>query len=1256
MPLFWMKAKLHFVFSITIVFSCFYGFSQEDYWKTSSSRTRQTAVSTNQNYQVLELNEAVFKKRLIAASKNQDNVIYFPYATDSFDGFQIKETPVLHQDLAKRFPQIKSFTGWNAQRTKKARFSFSHGGLQVMMVDFVKGQTSFIEKLSANGNSYKVFVGSNSVARTPFECKTPELPLSKIGASSLALIDDQTLRKFRIAVAVTGEYTNYHGGTVVDALAAINATLTRVNEVFETDLGVTLELIATNDQIVFTDAATDPFTTSLNGEVQNVLTTVIGEENYDVGHLFHVDNDNGNAGFIASVCTDNRKGSAFSSALIPEGDRYDIDYVAHELGHQFGANHTWSFESENSGVQAEPASGTTIMGYAGIVEGNNVAPNGDDYFHYNSILQINTYLQTVSCAETSTLLNSPPTITSINDVVIPKGTAFVLEGNASDTNLGDVLTYAWEQVDDGVVTTATFGPNNVTGANFRSLPPSLDTKRFFPKLSRVVNGALEQINPETSSAWETVSTIERELNFALTVRDNAEGGGQSSSALVKVSVSNAAGPFVVTSQTASQVYQAGSVQEITWNVANTNALPVNAITVDVFLSTDGGLTFSEQIADAIPNTGLAKVQLPGIATTQARIMIKASDNVFYAVNSSDFTIEASDVVLSFDALSYQVCKPNDIIIPFVFETYNGFDETVTFSADAPIGVNVSFSPPISNTDNATIEASISGLSTLEVGAYPIEISATSTSLTTSTTIALNIFDDSFDDVLLLAPTDEATNTAVDPFFLWLEDSNSLQYDIEIATDVLFTTIVESATVSFNNYQSVNLLDDTNYFWRIRPKNSCGEGVFGLPFSFTTSVLDCKTFDTDEQPITIITEEPSIISSTITFVEELLVADINVNLEVSHTYLEDLIITLTSPSGTEVVLTSKSCRSLNNINVVFDDDGLPINCSGNPALQGVVQPLGSLSSFNGESILGDWVLTIEDTAASDGGSLDAFSLDVCVEGLFRPDDDEDGVFDDGDDLCLGTPKGSRVDTSGCAINDFPLNSFNIAIQSETCRQSNDGLIQISAMDTSITYTATISGNGLNNSVDFTETNSFQGLSAGTYRLCLTGTDGSIVYRENCFDVVINEPQLLMVQTSVINGTQQLVLELLGANLYTIEIDGVATQTAENNIVLNLKNGFSTLKVYTELPCQGSYEEQLFVSDGVILYPNPATEFVTVKTNKNTATGAVIAFFEANGQLVKKERYPMLNSEFDVNISDLSTGLYLVVITTENERQTFKLIKK
>ena len=202
-----------------------------------------------------------------------------------------------------------------------------------------------------------------------------------------------------------------------------------------------------------------------------------------------------------------------------------------------------------------------------------------------------------------------------------------------------------------------------------------------------------------------------------------------------------------------------------------------------------------------------------------------------------------------------------------------------------------------------------------------------------------------------------------------------------------------------------------------------------------------------------------------------------NLELDHTYLEDLIITLISPSGTEVTLISNTCGDLNNINAIFDDDGDPIECTGSPAISGSVTPLGSLASLKGESILGEWTLEIEDTAAGDGGSLIGFSLDMCVEGAYRPDEDEDGVFDDGDDLCLGTPKGVEVDTNGCAIYRFASDNFEIEIESETCRTSNNGTITITPFDTSITYTAVLDGAEGTQSVDFTDSQTFDNLTAG-----------------------------------------------------------------------------------------------------------------------------------------------------------------------------------
>ena len=1249
-----MKAKLHLVFSITIFLAWFSVSAQKDYWKPVVSSTAYTANSQT-DVLYFTLQRALFDRVVKAITQDDYRIVHFPTQSGELMAFRVREAPVFHEDLTKKFPQIRSYVGTSVDGKTKIRFSASHRGLQGMLIGLNGRQHTFIQKERTTTNSYKVYQRSErQIAKEPFICKTMELR-GQIANFHPALVDDQTLRKFRIAVSATGEYTAYHGGTVADALAAINATLTRVNEVFETDLAVTLELVPNNDQVIFVDSATDPYNGSLNAQVQNTLTATIGEANYDVGHLFHEDNDNGNAGFIGSVCVDNRKGSAFSSALIPEGDDFDLDYVSHELGHQFGANHTWSFESEGTGVQAEPASGTTIMGYAGIVENNNVAPDGDDYFHYNSIVQITSYLQTVSCAQTTALTNAPPVISPLGNFVIPKSTAFVLEANASDPDFGDVLTYTWEQIDDGVVTTDTFGPENPSGANFRSLPPTVNPARYFPRLSEVVSGNLTQAQPAENSAWETVSDIQRDLNFALTVRDNVNGGGQSDSDLVNVQVIKGAGPFTVTSQTIDEVYEAGSVQTITWDVANTNSAPLNTATVDVFLSTDGGSSFPITLAENIPNDGSADILLDGQQTTQARLMVKASDNIFFAVNASDFTIQESEVVLNFEGLDFQVCQPNDLVVPFVYETYNGFNESSTFSASAPSGLNVSFSPPTATVDDTAVDITFSNTGAVTEGTYPITITSTSASLTKQVVINLNINDTTFEEVVLVSPADLAINTAVNPLFEWEEDPTANSYDIEIATDGAFTAIVESASVQFNNYRSTTLQTETNYFWRVKPRNSCGEGTFGTPFSFTTRQITCKSLTAEGLPIEISEQGTPTITSTVSFVEDLPVADINVILEVNHSFLEDLIISLTSPSGTKVVLTSKTCGDLNNINAVFDDDGAVLSCSGNPAISGTVQPLGELASFNGESVLGDWVLEIEDTAPSDGGSLIAFTLEVCAEGFFRPDDDDDGVFDDGDDLCLGTPKGVLVDTNGCPINNFPVDNFLVEVQSETCRGNNDGSIEIEAMDNSINYTATLIGNGVNTTGNFTESQLFQNLASGTYSLCITGTNGTINFREQCFDLVVEEPDILTVLTTLLADSQQLQIDMDGGSFYTIELNGVATQTDKKQVTVDLEDGENQIKIFTQLPCQGVYEESFTVLESPILFPNPVVNSATLLFN-DSGTTVTVTIYNSSGQRVKKDHIPLDSSGMSIGFENLPSGIYYIEVLGETTKKTFKAIKR
>lgn len=1253
-----MIANLRLVFTISIFFLCFYGFSQDVYWQKANVQSAKSSNSLKKlsvsKAKTFVLKESKFREELQQTSKNYGStVIYFPDESGEVIGFKVKEASVFSDELAKKYPQIKSYKGVALNDISKSiSFSVSPEGMQSMLIDKKKENPIFMQKTDA-GNYVLYSRGINDEVDKNFICETKEVALSGKGASASKLVEDQILRKYRVAIAATGEYTGHYGGTKAGALAGINTTITRINMVFETDLGITLELVTNNDLVIYTDAATDPYSSNLNVQAQTTFNSVLGADNYDIGHLFHKNNNAGDAGFVGSVCKDTQKGSAFSSGVNPQGDIFDIDFVAHEMGHQLGANHTWSFESEGTLVQAEPGSGSTIMGYAGISGVNNVATAAQDYFHHLSIKQISEYLETTNCAVEIALVNNPPVVTPTSNYIIPKGTAFVLDGEATDPDPADVLTYTWEQTDDGVVTNSTFGPTNPSGANFRSQQPTTNTERYFPKLSRVVQGNLTQTNPSINSAWETVSNVERDFNFAFTVRDNNTEGGQVSSDIVSVHVSNNAGPFQVLSQSSNVNYEAGSVQEVTWDVANTNTTPVNAQRVSLYLSVDGGVTFPFLLADDIPNSGTHNVLIPGQATTQARIMVKASDNVFFAVNSSNFTITASEVVLNFSDLDFEVCQPDDLIVPFVYETYLGFAEPSTFNVmGMPLGLTANISPTSATANNTAVSITFSNTDAVAIGDYPLLITSSSASVNKQVEINLSISASSFSEVVMTAPLNNEEDVTIYPLFEWDEEIASTSYDIEIATDNVFSNIVESSSVIFNSYKSAGLLPETVYYWRVKPKNSCGEGVFNTPFSFTTTPVDCRVESASDLPKTISSSGTPTISSTITVIEDIPISDVKVNLNISHTYLADLTITLTSPSGTQVVLISNSCGDTRNVNATFDANAASFICGNNPAISGVVKPLGSLASFNGESSLGDWVLEVKDNASGDGGSLVDFSLELCVEGELRPDADNDGVFDDGDDLCLGTPNGQEVDIHGCAVYRFNSSNFTVAIDSESCRSSNDGAIRVVA-STSLNYTATVVGNGISTTGNFTSFYEIDTLEAGDYNICITGTDGTNNYEEYCFDVVVSQPDEFIVGSNLSADGKSVTLDLEGSENYTITLNGESAQIGVDEIVLDLKNGVNTLKVQTDLLCQGVFEETIIVSDTPILYPNPVAQTTKIFTGL-IDVNCTVSIFGINGKFFKSINYTKA-STLNLDVSELAPGLYIIKLQGEGLNQTFKLVK-
>jgi len=366
----------------------------------------------------------------------------------------------------------------------------------------------------------------------------------------------------------------------------------------------------------------------------------------------------------------------------------------------------------------------------------------------------------------------------------------------------------------------------------------------------------------------------------------------------------------------------------------------------------------------------------------------------------------------------------------------------------------------------------------------------------------------------------------------------------------------------------------------------------------------------------------------------------------------LIITLTSPSGKEVTLVSNSCGDLRNINATFDDTAPNFVCGGIPAINGTVAPVVSFDTFIGESIAGVWTLTVNDTENVDGGSLKGFSMDVCAEGEFAPDEDGDGVFDV-DDLCAGTPFGTEVDPTGCPVYRFANNNFILKATSESCRSENDGAIAIET-PRPLNHTATITGNGIAVSEDFSTTYTQTDLGAGIYTVCITAVDGDKVYQEICSEVVISEPEALSISSKQVLDEDSVVLSLSGSDSYTIEFNGEVSQTSASEITIDLKKGNNVLKVTGALSCQGSYEERFFLASGIIVYPNPTTD--TLRIFIEDGDEVTMALYAVDGRLVMSVRQNLESPETELDVSSLPEGTYFLKVDGITQKGTYKIIKQ
>jgi hypothetical protein len=675
---------------------------KDKYWSRHSPSSSKLIIDKSvlrasfpKEFKLFDLNLSSIKQTLFSIvgkdAKRHSTIITLPNAEGQIEEFEVFEASNFEPDLQEKFPNIRAFSGKGiTDKFAILKLSISPDGIQTMLFRTDR-DNEFIETYSEDHVVYAVFKSQRDKGKLGWTCSTQDKKLANDVHSKVSNYkknSDGKLRVMRLAQSCTAEYSNYFNATSaaqVDlVLAALNNTLTRCNGVYEKDLALHLNLVSASTNVIFYDPATDPYSPGSTGaggawntELQNTLSsrltgpgTTLAANNaaYDIGHLFGASGGGGSAGCIGCVCEDDtssakdeNKGSGFTSPSdgVPKGDSFDIDYVAHEVGHQLGGTHTFSNGNEGAGVSKEVGSGVTIMGYAGITS-EDFARNSIDIFHETSIEQIQLNLSTKTCPVTTNISanNATPVVNAGLDYTIPISTPFALTGSATDANTSDVLTYCWEQNDDGGSQTGTNSlarENKPSGPNWRSFSATASPVRYFPILESILANSRTTTGvttPETLTAQksEALSSVARTLNFRLTVRDNVPYSstapikvGQTNFDDMKVTVNAASGPFTVTSQnTAGITYTAGSTQTITWNVANTTASPVSTANVKISLSKDGGLKFDTVLVASTPNDGTQTVTIPtGINSTNCRIKVEAIGNIFFNVNTTKFTINSA---------------------------------------------------------------------------------------------------------------------------------------------------------------------------------------------------------------------------------------------------------------------------------------------------------------------------------------------------------------------------------------------------------------------------------------------------------------------------------------------------------------------------------------------------------------------------------------------------------------------------------------
>ena len=980
-------------------------------------------------------------------------VVMLPMPHGGFERFEVFDAPVMADELAKRYPEIRTYSGYGLDdptawvRLDRTPAGFhamvrgAHGSIYVDPYQTIKGQIVGDHYLSYQKHELPSRSDrrySCGVHAPPSEDAPQASRLDERGPIARTPTGPQ-LRTYRLAVATTGEYAQFHGGTVSQALAAIVTAINRVTGLYETQLAIRLVLIANNDQLIFLNPATDGYTNSngvaMLGQNQTRIDTVIGSGNYDIGHVFST--GGGGIAGLGVVCRFNNKARGVTGLPSPIGDPFYVDFVAHEIGHQFGSNHTFNGTASscgggnrNASTAYEPGSGSTIMAYAGICGSHNIANASDDHFHTSSFDEIVNYSNFGfgnGCAVTTSTGNQAPVVDAGLPKIVPINTPLRLSGSATDPD-GDALVYRWEQFDLG----PGGSPNAPTGNAplFRSFSAVATPDRYLPRLNDILTNS--------STIGERLPTYARNMRFRLTALDQRSGGGGVDNDEVTYTVSDQAGPFDITSQNITTTWTAGTVETITWDVADTDLAPISCAAVNILFSSDLGNSFDFTLATSTPNDGSEDIVVPEVQTGVGRVMVECADNIFLDINNVNITVLPSpDPDFQIDAQNtpLQVCAPDTGDAQIDVLSIGGFTGPVSLSlSGAPGAVSGSFAGnPVNAGQSSTL--TLSNIGSATPGNYEVTVNGSGGPGTRSDTLALEIGSGIPSTPTIEFPADGAINIDEQPTLSWSPAAGVTSYLVEIATDSGFNNVIYIESEDTTSHDVQTTLDfSTDYFFRVSAQNFCGDAISDS-VSFRTlagPVIACAF------PNASIPESGSPLESTLTLEQSGTILEAKVFVDASHGVSGHLVFDVRNEStGTQIGLMDQPGAPIfpggcptPDVEVTFDDAaalGAEEVCNASsPGIGVEARPDEALSTFAGESLAGDWTLVASDGTSGVIGTLNTWCMEITFDEDNPTDSDADGVVDSQDN-CTLFPNPAQRDTDGDGYGNFcdaDLNNDNV----------------------------------------------------------------------------------------------------------------------------------------------------------------------------------------------------------------------------------------